>query len=538
MYKGVISIYRPLFIIGLFVCIVLAAFTKIQKITDGDNPVVEDWSSVMEAVIDDDTATYTCILPTEEIADKVVALYTKHMDIEAYIDDKSVYELKPDKDSVVRTTGHCWNFIVMRGDYEGSRLTIKLKSVYDSEAAANEILYGRQHAIINQIIKENIVSLTMALIIFICGLMLMMYTVLVEGNSRKENPIIHFAFFNLLLGVWMFTDSPVSAIFVERSVGNMFITHFSLMLMPIPMMLFLRNTYQDSDNKLWFIYCYIDCAVIILRLVLQLLFHKDIRQTLWMTHASIGLFVIVLLYLSVKEFVNNKITKQMRLNIICVFIILMTTLIDVIYYRFTGNTSSFGPVGFMLYTIIMGVEAMKKSNNTMKRVQEAEIYKKLAYTDELTGVFSRTAYRQDIDHLAKVDKKGNTVIEPTVIFMFDLNDLKKCNDTFGHDYGDKYIAMASEVINRTFGDDGRCYRIGGDEFCVVMPYVSQNDLDNKIARFKKRMQDKNKTPFVVPVTASFGYAIYNPVEDENLEDTRKRADELMYKDKQEYKKNR
>jgi GGDEF domain-containing protein len=40
------------------------------------------------------------------------------------------------------------------------------------------------------------------------------------------------------------------------------------------------------------------------------------------------------------------------------------------------------------------------------------------------------------------------------------------------------------------------------------------------------------------VTASFGYAIYNPVEDENLEDTRKRADELMYKDKQEYKKNR
>ena len=56
--------------------------------------------------------------------------------------------------------------------------------------------------------------------------------------------------------------------------------------------------------------------------------------------------------------------------------------------------------------------------------------------------------------------------------MFDLNDLKKCNDTYGHDYGDQYIMMASEILKKLFALDGKCYRIGGDEFCALVPYAS------------------------------------------------------------------
>lgn len=79
-------------------------------------------------------------------------------------------------------------------------------------------------------------------------------------------------------------------------------------------------------------------------------------------------------------------------------------------------------------------------------------------------------------------------ILPTVIFMFDLNDLKKCNDTFGHDYGDRYIKMAAESLKKIFAGEGRCYRIGGDEFCAWAPYASLDDINEKLQALERDIQ--------------------------------------------------
>ena len=119
--------------------------------------------------------------------------------------------------------------------------------------------------------------------------------------------------------------------------------------------------------------------------------------------------------------------------------------------------------------------------------------------------------------------------------MFDLNDLKKCNDNFGHEYGDCYITMVSDIIKEVFGTDGKCYRIGGDEFCSIMDYTSQEDIENKYNHFVEAIQKKNEQEFVVPVSVAVGYAIYDPNIDKSLEETLKRADAMMYQNKQKIK---
>jgi diguanylate cyclase (GGDEF)-like protein len=175
----------------------------------------------------------------------------------------------------------------------------------------------------------------------------------------------------------------------------------------------------------------------------------------------------------------------------------------------------------------------------LERANESEIYRKLAYTDELTGLYNRTAFKRDIVNQQTVDKTtGATSIAPTVIFMFDLNDLKKCNDTYGHEYGDKYISMASSIINHVFGHEGRCYRIGGDEFCVILPFISNKDLSASLELFRRKVRECNRKRFVVPVTIAVGYAVYDPNIDQTLSDTQNRADALMYQDKIEQKKGR
>lgn len=121
--------------------------------------------------------------------------------------------------------------------------------------------------------------------------------------------------------------------------------------------------------------------------------------------------------------------------------------------------------------------------------------------------------------------------------MFDLNDLKKCNDTYGHDYGDQYIKMAADALKKLFAQNGRCYRIGGDEFCAWASYTSVDEIDEKLRLLEQEVQALNDRGFVVTVSIAVGYAIYKEGEDGGgLYSTMKRADAMMYERKQEFKK--
>ena len=194
-------------------------------------------------------------------------------------------------------------------------------------------------------------------------------------------------------------------------------------------------------------------------------------------------------------------------------------------------------LGFLIYIVVMSVEMIKQSRKIVERARETEIYRKLAYTDELTGAYNRTAFQNDMNRQVKVDEEtGKTVVNPNTIFMFDLNDLKKCNDAYGHENGDKYIKMVADVLIRIIGVDGKCYRIGGDEFCAIMPKTGQNEIDNKLISILREVQELDRKGFVVPVSVAAGYAVFNPECDHTLEDTMKRADILMYQNKQSIKK--
>jgi diguanylate cyclase (GGDEF)-like protein len=93
--------------------------------------------------------------------------------------------------------------------------------------------------------------------------------------------------------------------------------------------------------------------------------------------------------------------------------------------------------------------------------QKAAIYKELALKDILTGLYSRNAYDEW--------ERDNQHPDKTAIVMLDLNNLKKCNDRYGHEAGDTYLKKASEMITNAFSQENTVYRIGGDEFCVIMP---------------------------------------------------------------------
>lgn len=152
-----------------------------------------------------------------------------------------------------------------------------------------------------------------------------------------------------------------------------------------------------------------------------------------------------------------------------------------------------------------------------------ERQKKLKYLsihDELTGLYNRRYIDNVLDEL---DNKSNL---PLTIMIIDMNNLKLVNDVFGHGKGDEVILSIAEYLRRLFGEKDSIARIGGDEFCVLMPNTSYEEA--------RRIQDRiHKESYITgPISLSLaaGYCVKSSIE-ENITDIVRRADANMYHNK-------
>jgi diguanylate cyclase (GGDEF)-like protein len=141
----------------------------------------------------------------------------------------------------------------------------------------------------------------------------------------------------------------------------------------------------------------------------------------------------------------------------------------------------------------------------------------------MTGFYNRNAY----DYFIYNEKN----IKNYMVVTFDLNNLKMCNDNYGHSSGDAYIIHSAHIIETTFDRFGKCYRIGGDEFCCLIPDAAEFQIE----RFIQKMQQdiailNNKNIIPTEVGIACGYALATP-DDADIEKVRERADEMMYHNK-------
>lgn len=141
-------------------------------------------------------------------------------------------------------------------------------------------------------------------------------------------------------------------------------------------------------------------------------------------------------------------------------------------------------------------------------------------TDAITGTLNRVCYENKMSNLR--EKAG--------ILYFDIDRFKHINDNYGHVFGDFCISVAGRKIQSVYGKSGHCYRIGGDEFCVILDKNLDN-IDELNLRFKNAMDREREKDRRIP-NVSVGYSIFNP-EENDVETIIKQADKNMYEMKAE-----
>lgn len=139
--------------------------------------------------------------------------------------------------------------------------------------------------------------------------------------------------------------------------------------------------------------------------------------------------------------------------------------------------------------------------------------------DILTGVLNRQAFEKNILTFKNLDNAA--------IILFDLDKFKDINDRHGHTKGDYYLKTAASIINSSFKKYGDCYRIGGDEFCVLSSNITQNNLSECIDSMQQCMREAREVDALFP-SISYGYSIYLKEKHTDILDAFQEADEKMY----------
>ena len=157
-----------------------------------------------------------------------------------------------------------------------------------------------------------------------------------------------------------------------------------------------------------------------------------------------------------------------------------------------------------------------------------------AYSDQLTGLRNRNSY---FDEVTSIENNIKTNEECAfAIVVFDLNDLKVINDTYGHEVGDEALIMCGDAIKEIFGLD-YSYRIGGDELLIIFKDNNEAALKDKLKEFDGLLKELNEASgLTFDVSISYGYAFFDKEKDTCYADVFKRADAMMYKKKDKYHK--
>ena len=149
---------------------------------------------------------------------------------------------------------------------------------------------------------------------------------------------------------------------------------------------------------------------------------------------------------------------------------------------------------------------------------------RIAMTDELTRLFNRRSYEED---LAKAEEGLD---DDFVMLSADVNGLKQVNDTMGHAGGDELIKGAAECLLLAIGNKGKVYRTGGDEFAAILhtddPEAVCRDVESRVKQWHGQYAKK--------LSVSVGYASHADNPNFDVHELEKRADDAMYQSKARY----
>lgn len=514
----------------IIVSVVFAMVLLCMIFTSGSVPEVKSLQACTPdavSVLDDGRELYDFILDQNDDETNSIAFYSAHQEIAVYADGKLIYQLDALPGIWGNTPGWTWNIVRFSSNVSG--LQVQFTPCYPEVAGQQKTFYiGGDYNIYRWVMRRAMPAFLISMMVILIGLYISIYWIVIRCGSRIDGTLLYLGIFSILVGTWSANETDVATLLLANRQGCSYLAFATLMLLPMSFILFVKSFLDIRDDRFCRIICNTNLALIVLTHILNATEIYEFRRSMWMTHALIILTILYLLVVICSKIVRRQLDQRLKACVGALLLVFFATIVDVSgYYKDGNDVGVFGRISFLIFIVVLGIESARQTVARLKKGRRMEELEQFALNDSMTGMYNRNAY----DYFVKNEK----VFEGYVIVTFDLNNLKQCNDQYGHRAGDEYIINAAHIIEDNFERYGKCYRIGGDEFCCIIPkgrYFKIERVMHKIDQDVEILNHKNIIP--VPVGIAYGYAVFT-ADDTDPEKVRERADKDMYRNKKTMK---
>lgn len=494
----------------------------------GSNPVADNYNGVIGK-----TESVFVMIPEDVNDEQAMMFKSSYCKCEVYNNENGTllgsYAEKPPH-SFGHMTGNIRVVVPLTEQLAGKTLRIDISTYYEATIDYPHVLYGTQGNLQLKVIGENALRLIICLVLITLMLLAICVGIFeyTTGAVEITKMFIDFIAFVLCILVWMICSSDIPQFYFNNNENISLISFLSLAMLSIPFSAFCSKA-LTKGSRIFAVSARAGWLLPVTICVCYITNICDPYHILILTHLYIAITLILAIICSLKQCKEDRGAKILAASLFAMSGFALLGFIHFYASKTSGYDAIFFGGGLALFIMMLFALMLHRQMGYYEKKKEAEMYKYMAYTDFLTGIPNRSAYEDRIFELSQ-QNTGRYI----AFFVFDLNNLKKYNDMYGHQEGDNAIKATAECIKAAFSGRGDFFRLGGDEFAAIV-LDNENYVGICAADFRRQIEIANtKTEHEIRVAV--GWA-----EDHQNDDPlfyRKlfsRADADMYSEKQRMK---
>lgn len=469
----------------------------------------------------------TNTLPEVDDTDKLI-LRDSFKGIRVFVNEELIYEYMPETTRFSRLRGDLYLYVPLKMEYSHQPVSIEVIGDVKIPGTITSIDIGDEASFMYSLSTNNPFNRIILIMMFMFGFGLL--GVAVYLDLRKKNYdyriFLYLGIFSLITAVWIWTDSPIYHVNTADAASVALLSFICFMAIPLPIVAFVDVICIQRKKSLQII-----SNILFLNMLIQSLFFvlglTEFIQLLPLTHFLLVVSVILMSIALIDEVKanNSMMAKGFLISLSILGLFSLITLIQ-FYISPIVNGRNWFMVGFISFIMLLVYFSIKRIWLLYEQNTKLKLYQNMAYNDMMTMAQNRTAFNEKMIQLEGID------LTSAVLLIMDINNLKQINDQYGHQAGDRMIIDTCSCILSIFEDIANVYRIGGDEFAVLITEHKVNmkeilkKLDETISSYNLSHQNQ--------ISLAYGYAIGD--ENIDIEALFKQADKNMYLRKFEQKK--
>ena len=512
----------------------LQSYTNIENSWTYEDGRPADFSSLKH---DDGEATVCYLIP--EMEETTTLFYRSHNSYsKVFLGDELIYETDNTYSNV--SPGSRWNFVTLQPEHAGLTLRMQMTAAYSGDAPdIDNIFWGNSAAIILSIMQQKLWGALSCIAICLIGIIMIILDIALNYNKKQKSiGISYLGVFSLCIGGWSLIETNLLQFLVRDTQILQSIDNLLLILAVMPLLLFADWLYGILQYRAVRIFCILHVIFLASCIILPLAGVTDWHGLLNIGRIFIGVFAVGFIALSVWRNRFLFVRKETRsaeavLQLAGIVALCGSAMISLLRYFINDSMdrAMMMRFGLLLFIICFAASSLFQTYKLIAQGLEYNTVQKIAYSDALTGLGNRAAYLERLEECVK-----EHILRLGIVYL-DVNNLKKVNDVQGHEQGDILIRTAAEVIKESFGAFGRAYRIGGDEFCVLIDTNAMEIYDRALDMFQKKIESVNKSgKYNFRLQIAHGFICCEADSMKTIDDAIKAADERMYSNKMQLKK--